>query len=88
MAVGDDAIRKGFPLVNEDDMVRFGAREINVTRDLVALTRDLIETVWPLSKGGTGASGKAAARSNLGITSGVAAPSGGADGDIYLQILG
>jgi hypothetical protein len=39
----------------------------------------------PLAKGGTGATAKAGARSNLGITSGTASPSGGASGDIYLQ---
>lgn len=45
MAVGDDATKKGYPLVpnsGEDGLVRHGAREINRTRDFVAQTRDLI----------------------------------------------
>lgn len=41
----------------------------------------------PVSKGGTGATAKAAARKNLGITSGTSAPSGGSSGDIYFQII-
>lgn len=35
--------------------------------------------------GGTGATTKASARTNLGISSGTTAPSGGANGDIYFQ---
>ena len=35
--------------------------------------------------GGTGATTKSAARTNLGITSGTSAPSGGDNGDIYFQ---
>lgn len=41
--------------------------------------------VIPVIAGGTGAETKAAARVNLGIRSGTAAPSGGSDGDIYIQ---
>ena len=40
MAVGDDAAAAGYPLVpstgSEDARVKFGAREINRTRDFVA----------------------------------------------------
>ncbi len=45
------------------------------------------EEILPIGKGGTGATSKAAARKNLGITSGTASPSGGASGDIYFQII-
>jgi hypothetical protein len=45
------------------------------------------EEILTIDKGGTGATSKAAARKNLGITSGTAAPSGGASGDIYFQII-
>lgn len=78
-AVGSDASAAGFPLVpdtGEDGRVRWGAREINRTRDLIALVKALI----PLSK--------AAYRAASGITSGTASPSGGSDGDIYLKIVG
>lgn len=79
MAVGDDANAAGYPLVpdtGEEGRVRYGAREINRTRDLVAQTKALIPV------------GKAGYRTAAGITSGTAAPSGGSDGDIYLQIIG
>lgn len=90
MAIGDDAKSQGYPLVpntGEDGLVRYGAREINRTRDLIAKVRALIPAVWPLAKGGTGATTKDAARTNLGITSGTASPTGGADGDIYFKII-
>lgn len=38
-----------------------------------------------VANGGTGGTTKATARTNLGISSGTASPSGGADGDIYFQ---
>lgn len=78
MAVGDDATAKGFPLVpdtGEEGRVRWGAREINRTRDYVAQAMALIPT------------GKAGYRDAAGIKSGTANPSGGADGDIYFKII-
>ena len=92
MAIGDNATAKGMPLVpdtgvNDASLVKMGAREINRTRDFVADTRDLIMSIWSLAKGGTGASNKADARTNLGITSGTGVPSGGDDGDIYFRIV-
>ena len=77
MAVGDAAIAAGYPTVpdtGEEGRVRWGAREINRTRDLVAALKALIPTSKP------------AYRTAAGITSGTAAPSGGNDGDIYFQI--
>lgn len=79
MAVGDDATAAGFPLVpdtGEEGRVRWGAREINRTRDMAAQVKALVPV------------GKAAYRTAAGITSGTAAPSGGNDGDIYFQIVG
>lgn len=79
MAVGDDAATAGFPLVpdtGEEGRVRWGAREINRTRDFIAQVKALIPV------------GKAAYRSSAGITSGTAAPTGGNDGDIYFKIVG
>ena len=78
MAIGDDAAAAGFPLVpdtGEEGKVRWGAREINRTRDEVAQTKALIPV------------GKAANRTSAGITSGTADPSGGNDGDIYFKVL-
>lgn len=90
MAIGDDAAAANYPLVpntGAEGLVRYGAREINRTRDFIAQVRGLIDSVWPITKGGTGANTKAGARTNLGITSGTANPTGGADGDIYFKIL-
>lgn len=39
MAIGDDAVQGGLPIVpdsGEDGKIRYGAREINRTRDFVA----------------------------------------------------
>lgn len=78
MAVGDDAAAAGLPLVpdsGEEGRIRWGAQEINRTRDFVAQVKALIP------------SGKPAFRTASGISSGTAAPSGGSDGDIYYQVL-
>lgn len=78
MAVGDQAAAVGYPLVpdtGENGRVRWGGREINRTRDLVAQIFGLIP------------SSKAAARTAAGISSGTAEPTGGQDGDIYFKII-
>lgn len=78
MAIGDDARNAGYILVpneGEDGKVRYGAREINRTRDYVAQVNALVPKT------------NAAARTRAGIRSGTAAPSGGVDGDIYFRII-
>lgn len=78
MAVGDDAQAAGFQLVpdtGEEGRVRWGAREINRTRDFIAQVKALIPV------------GKAGFRSASGISSGTADPAGGNDGDIYFKVL-
>lgn len=78
MAVGDQAQAAGFPVVpdtGEEGRVRWGAREINRTRDEVAQVKALV----PPSK--------AAYRTAAGITMGTADPTGGTDGDIYFKIV-
>lgn len=78
MAIGDDATAAGYPIVpdtGEEGRVRWGARELNRTRDFVAQVKALIPV------------GKAGYRSAAGITSGTANPTGGNDGDIYFKII-
>lgn len=78
MAVGDQAAAAGYPTVpdtGEEGKVRWGAREINRTRDFIAQVKALIP------------GGKAAYRTAAGISSGTIDPSGGADGDIYFKIV-
>lgn len=93
MAIGDAARGAGYQIVpdtGENGRVRWGAREINRTRDYIAAVRNSIPSIptrWAISRGGTGAGTKAAARTNLGIRSGTSAPSGGANGDIYFRIV-
>lgn len=79
MAVGDQAVAAGYPIVpdtGEEGRVRWGGREINRTRDLIAAVKALIP------------SGKAAYRTAAGISSGTVDPTGGNDGDIYFKIIG
>lgn len=78
MAIGDDAKVAKYPLVpdvGEEGLVKWGAREINRTRDFVAQVKKLIPV------------GKASFRKNSGITSGTTNPTGGTDGDIYFKII-
>ncbi len=79
MAVGDDAQGAGYLLVpdtGEEGRVRWGAREINRTRDYVAQLKTLFPT------------GKQGFRDASGISSGTTVPSNavGNDGDIFLKI--
>lgn len=79
MAVGDEATAAGYTTVpdsGEDGRVRWGAREINRTRDWIAQVKGLIP--------GT----KAGYRTAAGITSGTADPTGGSDGDLYFKVVG
>lgn len=78
MAVGDQAASAGYAVVpdtGEPGRVRWGAQEINRTRDYIAQVKSLIP------------GSKAAYRSAAGISSGTADPTGGQDGDIYFKIL-
>jgi len=78
MAIGDAAAAAGYPLVpdtGEEGRVRYGAREINRTRDFIAAVKALIPV------------GKSGYRTAAGISSGTANPSGGNDGDVYFKIV-
>lgn len=89
MAVGDDATAANYPLVIGTEEAHTIDTEINRSRDLIAAVRALILNTWSIARGGTGATTKSGARTNLGIRSGTAAPSNslGDNGDIYLRIL-
>lgn len=78
MAVGDQATAAGYTIVpdtGEEGRVRWGAREINRTRDFIAALKALIPV------------GRSGYRTASGISSGTANPTGGNDGDIYFKIL-
>lgn len=92
MAVGDDAVAAGYPLVSgSTGLVKDGDLEMNRTRDFIAQVKALVLATWPVNRGGTGATTAAGARTNLGIcgaiTYGTAAPSGGSDGDVYIKYI-
>lgn len=80
MAVGDDAVARGLPLVpdsGEEGRVRWGAREINRTRDFVAQVMNLIPV------------GKAGFRAAAGMSIGTAVPANsvGEDGDWFARYI-
>lgn len=78
MAIGDDAKAAGFafvPGVGEEGRVRWGARELNKTRDYIAQVKALIPV------------GKSKYRQAAGISTGTVNPSGGSDGDIYFKVI-
>lgn len=78
MAVGDAAAAAGWSLVpdtGEEGKVKWGAREINRTRDYAAEVKGLL----PSNKGGY--------QALAGISYGTAEPTGGLDGDIYFKIV-
>ena len=78
MAVGDTATTNGYPLVpdsGENGLVRWGAREINRTRDYIGALKALLPTT------------KAGYRTNSGIRSGTSLPSDGNNGDIFFKIV-
>lgn len=94
MAVGDDALKAGYPLVpntGSGGLVQNGYVEINRTRDFVAQVKALSPAIQPVNAGGTGATDAKGARTNLNIRSGTAAPSdsvgGNIDGNIYFKII-
>jgi hypothetical protein len=90
MAVGDEALAAGYPILASTDLVHNGYIEVNRTRDFVAEVKNSVQAIWPVADGGTGSSTAPGARQNLGIRSGTAAPSdavgGSADGNIYFRI--
>ena len=92
MAIGDDAAAAGYPLVSgTTGLVKDGDAELNRTRDFIAQVKQLILQTWPISRGGTGGTTVAEARTNLGIcgaiTYGTAAPTGGNPGDVYFKYI-
>ncbi len=80
MAVGDDALAAGYTLVpdtGEEGRVRWGAREINKTRDYAAQTKALI----PVGQSGYRSIAK------ISYGSGIPGPTDGVEGEIWFQVL-
>lgn len=78
MPIGDQAIAAGFttvPDTGEEGRVRWGARELNRTRDFIAIVKALIPV------------GKAGFRAAAGISYGTGDPPAGNDGDIYFRVV-
>lgn len=79
MAIGDDATAAGYALVpdtgSDAARIRWGAQEINRTRDYVGQVKAALPTT------------KAGYRTAAGISYGTASPSGGDDGDIYFKLV-
>jgi hypothetical protein len=76
MAIGDDAVAAGYPILDgSTDLAKDGDDEINRTRDLLANLKVLVPTT------------KAGFRTAAGITSGTGDPTGGDNGDIYFKII-
>lgn len=80
MAIGDEARAAKYPLVpdtGEEGRIRWGARELNRTRDFIAQVGKRI----PI--------GKAGYRTAAGITASTTVPANsvGANGDIHFKIL-
>jgi hypothetical protein len=94
MAIGDEAIAAGYPLVPNTGAageVKLGAQEINRTRDFVAEVKNSVLSIWPVTKGGTGANNAGAAKTNLGISFGTGAANdangGAVNGNLYFKIV-
>ena len=76
MAIGDDALAAGIPIMTGSELANTLDTEMNKTRDEIARRTS---TVMPVTKGGTGATTAAAARAALGAA---AAAQVSTDGDL------
>mgnify|MGYP006914387931 CR=1 FL=1 len=72
------------PDVPDSAKVTDGNERMSESRQAI---NGLATRVQPLTLGGTGGTTKPTARAGIGITSGTANPSGGADGDVYFKIV-
>jgi len=78
MAIGDEALAAGMGVVpgtGEEGKRKYGAREINRTRDYVARAIAMIPT------------GKSSFRTASGITISTGDPTGGEDGDVHFKVI-
>lgn len=69
---GTAAAAAGYSVLDGGEQWRTGWRAINKTRDMLAALKSSISAVWPVLKGGTGATTAAGARTNLGLDQTVA----------------
>lgn len=78
MAIGDEALQQGMPTVpetGEEGKRKYGAREINRTRDFIARVMKALPT------------GKTGFRNASGITISTGDPTGGDDGDLHFKVI-
>lgn len=78
MAIGDDALAAGMTVVpgsGEEGKRKYGAQEINRTRDYIAR----VMATLPIGKSGY--------RKASGITISTGDPTGGEDGDIHFKVV-
>lgn len=80
MAIGDDAKAKGYPLVpgtGEQGKVKYGAQEINRTRDLIAQVANSVPDTRDEIRG----------LGKISIVYGDPGPNDGVDGEIAFRVL-
>lgn len=70
---GTAAAAAGYSVLDGGEQWKTGWRAINKTRDMLAALKTSIAAVWPVAKGGTGATTASGARTNLGLDATVAA---------------
>lgn len=80
MALGDDAKAAGYPLVpgsGEQGKIKYGAQEINRTRDMIAVVAKTV----PATRDSIRSLGK------ISVVYGDPAPTDGVDGEIVFRVL-
>lgn len=80
MAVGDDAKAANYPIVpgsGEEGKIKYGAREINRTRDMIAQLKQQV----PDNKEGW------RSRAVMSFGAGMPGPGDGQEGEIYFRLI-
>lgn len=80
MALGDDAKAAGYPLVpgsGEEGKIKYGAREINRTRDFIAQVLKLVPTTRDHFRAGA----------KINVVYGDPGPGDGVEGEVVFRVL-